>query len=661
MNPKAFRIPLILIALAICFSLLACGGGNNSASSEQDGTLNMVLSDDATQDWATIGVKVLSVTLTPQGGGNPVTVYTAPTPAPFVNLVQLDQLGEIIGNASIPAGTYNQATITISGNPSDILLVGSPSPEPGFPVLSPLQVPSSQIQVIGATGSPLTVPLTLTLSPALSVGAGSSNALDLEFDLAHPAFIVQHVAPAGTFWAINLNPATVRHHPIRDITQLTLRHLYGTVTDVPSASSFTMTKCFPAVPATSNETCLPSTQSLQILADATNGTIFWNLDTSPATRSVITNFSSVASTFSGQFVRVQARYQQNGTLVAVRVWASSSFSKVFVSPEGHVVDVNRTATPPTFTILNEDGTISNPITVNSSTQFFFGSQAITPTGTGFLTNTRNSFVRGFKVHVNPVDPSASPLVADTVNIEIARYAGTISGASPTAGFSYNRAFPTPYTLDDYTIQLPYISNSTTNGEDNNGSPISGFKWWYFALPTGTLDYGSNASADFVSAVGGTVNYGSSCTTSLFTTALGSQAVTGMSYANWNDPASPNSWSAYWAILLPSPAPLSTSGNANGTSFSMTPIGTGCLAVPVDLSNTPGQASLVYQVNRNSANIITVTSLDITQTNNLNTLDTALNTTGTYVKAFGVPEAAGRLKAYVLFYYTVGGGNVQPNQ
>jgi hypothetical protein len=658
MNPKAFRIPLILIAMAICFSLLACGGGgNNSASSSQDGTLSMVLSDDATQDWATIGVKVLSVTLAPQGGGNPVTIYTAPTPAPFVNLVQLDQLGEIIGNAAIPAGTYSQATITVSGNPSDILLVGSPSPEPGFPVLSPLQIPSSQIQVIGATGSPLTVPLTLTLSPALSVGAGSSNTLDLEFDLAHPAFIVQHVAPAGTFWAINFNPATVRHHPIRDITQLTLRHLYGTVTNVPSAGSFTMTKCFLAVPATNPETCAPSTQSLQILADSTNGTIFWNLDTSPATRSVITDFSSVASTFPGQFVRVQARYQQNGTLVAVRVWASSSFSKVFVSPEGHVVDVNRTASPPTFTILNEDGTVSNPITVSSNTQFFFGTQAITPTGTSFLTNTQNDFVRGFKVHVNPVDPTATPLVADTVNIEIARYAGTISGASPTAGFTYNRTFSTPYTADDYTIQLPYIANSTANGEDNNGNPINGFKWWYFALPTETLDYGSSAIGDFVSAVVGTVNYGGSCTPSLFTTSLGLQPVTGMSYGNWNDPASPNAWSAYWAILSPAAAPLSTSSNANGTSFSMTSVGTGCSPVPVDLNDTPQQASLVYQVNR-SGNVITVTSLDITQANNLNTLDTALNATGATVKVFGVPEkSGGRLMAYVLFYFT----GTQPTQ
>jgi len=38
-----------------------------------------------------------------------VTVWTAPSPAPFVNLEQLDQLGEILGNVSVPVGTYTGA------------------------------------------------------------------------------------------------------------------------------------------------------------------------------------------------------------------------------------------------------------------------------------------------------------------------------------------------------------------------------------------------------------------------------------------------------------------------------------------------------------------------------------------------------------------------
>ena len=131
-------MPLLLL-------LIACGGGGSSSSSSSQqantATVNTIISDDTTQDWATIGVKVLSVTLTPQGGGTPVTIYAAPSSgAPFINLVQLDQLGEIIGNATIPAGTYTQATITVSGNPSDVLLTSAADPETGFPYTTATQV-----------------------------------------------------------------------------------------------------------------------------------------------------------------------------------------------------------------------------------------------------------------------------------------------------------------------------------------------------------------------------------------------------------------------------------------------------------------------------------------------------------------------------------------
>ena len=66
------------------------------------GAVHVVISDDATDNWATIGVKVLGVSLVPQSGGSPVPVYTAPSIPPMINLIQLDQLGEIIGNAQVP-------------------------------------------------------------------------------------------------------------------------------------------------------------------------------------------------------------------------------------------------------------------------------------------------------------------------------------------------------------------------------------------------------------------------------------------------------------------------------------------------------------------------------------------------------------------------------
>ena len=177
---KRSTISFLCAAMPLLLLLMACGGGgsSNGPTSQQanTGTVNTIISDDTTQDWATVGVKVLSVTLTPQGNGTPVAIYTAPSSgAPFINLVQLDQLGEIIGNATIPAGTYSQATITVSGNPSDILLTSASDPEPGFPLttagtrvtgLGQMCIVVPEIRV-----APLLRPCrcTVTLSPVLNV------------------------------------------------------------------------------------------------------------------------------------------------------------------------------------------------------------------------------------------------------------------------------------------------------------------------------------------------------------------------------------------------------------------------------------------------------------------------------------------------------------
>jgi hypothetical protein len=671
-------IIVLCAAISVLLLLMACSGGSSNSPSSPPafGNVNAIISDDATQDWATIGVKVLSIQLVPQGGGTPVTIYGPLTSAnaPFVNLVQLDQIGEIIGNASIQTGTYTQAIITVSGNPSDIQLISTSNPETGFPYTTVTTVPPGQICVIVAGGScgsaTSTVPLTINLSPALAVGSGS-NALDLEFNLSHPAFIVEHYTNAsGLIWALNFNPA-VRHHPIADIAKLVLRHLYGTNISVSSDfTNFTMNKIFPGVPATVSN-AVTSTQSLTILADSGNvngngGTIFWNLDASVGSqRTVISNFQSVASILSqpGEFVRVQARYQAGGTLVAVRVWASTSFSKVFVSPEGHVLNVDAGAG--TFTITTETGAPSPAITVNSNTEFTFNNTTISVPLASLFTTPPSNFVRGFKVHVSPVDPTAASPVAATVNIEIARYAGSISNASTTSGFTYTRVFPSD-TNDSYTINLDYISSSTPNGYDDNNNPVTGFKWWDFSQPTSTLDSGATAISDFVSDVSGNVSYGNSCNTTVFGTALSAgQPVVGESYATWNDPASANAWSAQWAVLLPTPAPLSTVGtvNAGGTSFTMTalPVAS-CTQLNVDLDTTALQATLAYQVTRSGAGIITITSAgNLSVPANLTALDNAL-TTGTLVKVYGVPEPSGnRLKAYVLFYFPTGTGIVTPTQ
>jgi hypothetical protein len=627
--------------------LAACGGGGSGGSMSppvnsvpQSAPMSMLISDASTEDWATIGVKILSIALVPQGGGSNVTVYTTPSPAPMVNLAQLDQIAEILGNVSVPVGTYTAAVLTVSANSGDILLTTAADPEAGFAAAPGSTIPASQIQIQHTKGtSPnLTVPVNVTFVSPLVVSANQNNALDLEFDLGHPAFIVGHMPPGAgaTQWAVNFE-GPVRHHPLRDLPRLVLRHTYGGVTAVAGDNSgITITKEFPTEPAVSPETAVASTQSLQILADSTNGTLFYDVDAK--TRTTIKDFSAQAATLAGKSVRVAARYQENGTLVATRIWASSQFNNVWLSPEGHVLHVN-TGTN-VVTVASESG-IGVNLTVDANTQFFFrqpdnGLADATPiaTGTAFLAN--HDLVRGFKVHASVVDPLATPLVAQTIDIEVAKYDGKISAPDMT-GFTYTRVFRTA--TDDYSVTLDYIDAATANGTDPMGNSITGFQWWNFAYPT-IVTSGANAISQFVAATNDSVNFGGT---------VGAVPSRGVSFSRWNDPANPSGWSTAATILTPSTLPLGfVATGLVGNSFTMTIPG-GTNAPAVDVSSTAGNATLVYQVDM-TGGILTISPVDVTTMSGLAALTAGL-TAGAPVAVYGVPQADGSLKAYVLAYYT----------
>ncbi len=642
----------VAVGLTSLALTLACsgggggGGGSLSGSTPANGAVGLSISDASAADWATIGVKILSISLTPQGGGPAVAVYAAPTPIPVTNLVQLDNLSEILSIPTVPEGTYTGAVITLSGNPGDVSLVVSANPETGFDGTPGATIPSNRIQIQGSqdsAGSRI-VPVNVKFESPVIVTASQITPLDLEFDLSHPAFIVEHLSAGSAipFWAVNFR-GPIRQHPVREITRLLLRHHYGTVTAVAADNaSLTIDKDFAVYPATTPETAIPSGQILPILADATNGTIFYDVDAK--TRIVINNFSSVASLLPGKYLRVAVRYQQNGTLVAVRMWASSSFNNIWVSPEGHVLHVdNTTPSTPVITVENENG-IPVPITVDNNTQFFFRAPQnaladATPIGTGTAFVTNGNLVRGFKIHASVVDPLVIPLVAQTIDIEIAKYDGSISGSS-SSGFTYTRAFGV--TTDAYTKSLVYLSPTTANGKDSNGVVLDGFKWWNFTFPT-LAGTGSSAITDFVNATNGSVNFGN-----------GPIAPWGVSYCTWNDPAAANAWAARWTVLLPIQLPIGTVGSswvadATGGSFGMAVSG-GTQNVTVNLSEVANSATLVYQVD-NTNGVITVSPQDLTASIGLANTAAALGATGTKVKVFGVPQAGGKIKCYALFYYT----------
>jgi Domain of unknown function (DUF5666) len=634
---------------AVASALAACGGSSGSGSmgstvaTQEYGSVPVVMSDDASQDWATIGVKVLSIALIPQGGGSNVVVYSAPTTTvPYTNLAQLDQLGELLGDAQVPVGTYTGAVIIISGNPGDVLLTASADPEAGFSLAAGTAVPTADIQIQHTQGSApnLIVPITLGLvSPLVVTTSSTGDAIDIEFDLAHPAFILGHMPPGATAtqWAVNFS-GPLRHHPLADLRRLVLRHTYGTVTAISNDNtSITISKDFPTLPAVSPETDVPSSISLSILADATNGTLLYDVDAKTVT--TITSFTGQSS-LDGQYVRIAARYQENGTLVATRIWASTSFNNVWVSPEGHVLDVNSNTN--VITITNEAG-VGVPLSINGSTKWFFRQpwNAVadaTPiaTGTAFLAS--QDIVRGYKVHASVVDPLATPLVAQGIDIETAEYSGAIS-QSNSSGFTTTHNFVR--SINDYSVALDFISSATANGDDPiTGNAITSFKFWNFAYPT-LVDA---SSSDFVAATDGAVSFGGSAA------AIVPWAV---SYTIWGDPANSTGWSAAASILEPTPLPVATVATApatagSGLAFTITVIG-GTQPVSVDVSNNSGSAALVYQVD-NTDGVVTVSPIDITTSSGLATFTSGL-AAGSLVRVYGQPQASGTFKSYLVTYFT----------
>jgi hypothetical protein len=637
---------------ALALSLAACGGGSGSVATNppsagtQSAAVPLILSDASSEDWALIGVKVLKVTLTPQGGGTTVTIFTAQSPAPLVNLAQLDQVGDILANASVPQGTYTQATLTVGANAGDVLLTVAADPQPGFDGVPGSSIPADQIQIQGKQGSApnLTAAVKVAFATPWVVGASQNGALDLEVDLSHPAFIVAHRRPgaAATTWAVNFD-GPVRHHAVKDLRRLVLRHTYGHVTAVAADNaSISIVKDLPVLPVQSPEVPVSTATTLQIQADAVNGTLYHDVDAGTGT--LIKDFAAQSANLVGRYVRVAARYQQDGTLVATRIWSASEFNKVWFSPEGHVLHVDTLNA-----IVEVAGDSGAPVSlhVDANTQFFFrtpqDAQAdATPIGTGPAFLAAHHLVRGFKIHATVVDPLAATLVAQSVDIETAVYDGRITGTD-TSGFIQSRAFNRA--SDDYSYPLNYIPADDPNGSDAQGNAVLGFKWWNFAYPS-LINSGATAIDDFVAATSGHLDVGGT---------VGTLTPWGVTFARWNKASNPDGWSAANTILVPTRLPLGTVANAYADgSFTLLVPGA-VTAATVRLSSAAGSATLAYQIDRTNG-IVTVSPVDLTTSEGMAALSAGL-VSGTPVKVYGVPQSDVSFKAYVIAYYT---GDVPAN-
>jgi hypothetical protein len=561
------RATAFAVASLTTLTFVACGGNGGSASTSATptGQVDFLVSDAPADSWSAINVVIRKVALVPQGGGTPVVAYdqtTASSPA-SLNLVQLDDLADLLTSASIPAGTYTKVLVQI--DPASVSLTDSQTPSHTY------DVASGTVKVVGLPD------FLVDLSAPLVVAEGQTTQVDLDFDLGHPLFILDRpgMGPAGAdLFLVNFERC-VRHRP-RPIANFLLRHLRGQV-NTTSATAITV------------DTEHKGQKVVDV--DATNGTLFYDLDQTPVTP--VTSTSVPAGVTTGKFVRIASRFQGAGKLTAVRVWYSVDRTKLHrFSPEGHVVAVDTVAH--TMKVLWNPAGPNSPlalttVNVDAGTTFFFqGGATAIGTGTGFLANV----TPGFKVQMTVTDPTAAALTAASVDIERAHYEGTLALSGGNTGLTFTNA-------------------RYTKGAD---FAASNFTWWNFTYPT----LANTGSAGLVSVL----------------SPLAPNTARGASGLTWN--AGAGTWNAQNAILLPTVQKGQITSSLSGSTFGFTP--TGGSAESVDLSSTLGSATLVYQVT-NQGGIITVAPV---ASANWGTAFTA----GTTARIFAVPTA-GNLKAYVV--------------
>ncbi len=440
-----------VLSLASLALFTACGGSSTKTSASTTaptGGVDFLVVDAPSDTWSSVKVVLQKVALVPQGGGTPVVIYDQSSAASPVSLdlVQLDDLGNLITSATVPAGTYGKVLVQI--DPASVSLTDNQTPSHTYTAAG------GNVKVVGLPG------FLVDLSAPLVVTAGQSTQVQMDFDLGHPLFIMDRPGqgPGGSDLFLMNFERCVRHKPIPTLAGFLLRHLRGQVT-AATGTSLTV--------ATEHK----GTRTLDV--DTATGTLFYDLD--QATVTGVPSTSVPASLTAGKYLRASARFQGNGKLTLVRVWYSADASKLRkCSPEGHVVAVDTTAG--TMKVLwNPAGPDTPPVVttvhVDAGTQYLFhGSATPIGTGTAFLGNV----APGFKVQLTVNDPTA--LVASQVDIERAVYEGTLALAGGNTG-------------------LTFTNPLYTKGAD---FAASGFTWWNFTYPTAA----NTGSAGLVSLLSG---------------------------------------------------------------------------------------------------------------------------------------------------------------
>ncbi len=455
---RSLRSAAFLGGFAALFLLMSCGGHGSDTSTTTAGNLNLTITDAPSDNWQQVTVVLKSASLRNQADQSWTQVWTADPATPnagVVNLVDLNSVADLLGKATVPAGTYDRLQLVIDPDPATMTLVDDGGNT----------IPPADITVIDPSGKGQ---INVVIDPALQIVAGGTASLQADFDLAHPLSIVQETVGGVQKVVLNLQ---VRHKAMpRRVQDLQFARKLGQVT-AATATGFTLTDTRGA--------------TFTYLVDT--GTIFWDADAKAA--------GTLAGLVVGKYALVASNLNADGSLYVRRVWyADAAATLPAWSPEGLVRRVNVSSN--SFSIYNKQITSDmhhhhwnmQVVKVDANTVWTFHTTVAMGTGTGLLTK----IWRGCRVDVQL---DATGTTATSVNVNNAHDEGFITSATAT-GVTFGwpgRA----HRSDGVTFGQDDMGGRTWTYYQNAADTANAFSWWYFGLPSGA----SATVQDLVDTIG----------------------------------------------------------------------------------------------------------------------------------------------------------------
>ena len=442
---RDLSLSFLAVAAVAGFGLVTSCNITGGGASGATGSLNLLVTDAPTDDWEEVTVVLKSFSLYNRDGQSWENVWTAAPDNPDagkVNLVDLSGVALLLGQATIPVGTYHRLKLVIDTDPATMKLVDDLGN----------QVDPGQITVVDPSRRGV---IQIDLSPAITVVEGTVTNLQVDFDLAHPLSIVNLDGRV----ILNLQ---LRHKRLPQI----LRHIQfaRSIGDLTAAD------------AGGGSFSIKTIQATELTFGVNGDTIYVDADAHQPG-----SFTGLVALVGQGAALVASNMNSDGTLYARRVWYAASVDALpRFSPEGLVrrvgdnwIRILKKRTQTTASFRHSCDWNSDTVFVDENTVWTFRDGIPMGTGTAVLQHIR----RGFRVEVTFVDVNAAPRVAAAINVISAHEEGVITDVTETdIAFGW---------WDHQARVVPYSAVAE-----------HGFAWWYFGLPSSA----SSSIQDFIDTV-----------------------------------------------------------------------------------------------------------------------------------------------------------------